>query len=69
MFAKIHSPFATRSVYSLRRAVTGVAAITRAMCRTRPATIKRYAGWGWSDRTERVLNDDLTSKRAHPFPP
>jgi hypothetical protein len=32
--------------------------------RTVPA---RYSGWGWSDFTERALNDDLTGQGRRSF--
>jgi hypothetical protein len=69
MFSKVRSIFASRAAYWLRHLATRVTAISHAKPTVEHATIARYAGWCWSDATERTLNDDLTGKRNQSFPP
>jgi hypothetical protein len=54
--------FASRAAHWLQRLAVRVTATARGASKTEHAVAGRYAGWRWSDLTERALNDDLTGR-------
>jgi hypothetical protein len=59
---KVRVLFASRAAHWLRRLLAHVTAIAHAKPTTERAIIMRFAGWHWSDLTERALNDALTGR-------
>jgi hypothetical protein len=54
--------FASRAAHWLQRLAVRVTATVREELNPEHAVARRYAGWKWSDTTERALTDDLTGR-------
>jgi hypothetical protein len=54
--------FASRAAHWFQRLAMRVTATAHRDLKTEHTVAGRYAGWRWSDLTERALNDDLTGR-------